>query len=70
MRLISVTVPGSTASAVVLSEQVEPMVELAVAVHGIVTSNGMSVTVPTSFALGPLRRSVIRSVIDPWSSPV
>ena len=53
VRLVSRTAPGSTASAVVFSEQVAPTLPApAVAVQGTVNAKGTSVTVPASFCPG------------------
>src|SRR5688572_761368 len=51
-RRISFTTPGITASAVVLTEQLEPIEVLADTVQGIVTPNVVSCITPTSE--GPL----------------
>src|SRR5262245_25746864 len=51
--------PGTTASALVLTEQVLPTVVDAVVAHGTVTGNCALCTVPGWFSATPLRRSVI-----------
>jgi hypothetical protein len=62
--------PGSTASAVVLTEHVEPTVVLALAAHGTVTGNGRSAVVPPSTGAVPFSLSVMRSTAASSSSPV
>ena len=53
-RCVSLTEPGTTAFAVVLTVQVPPMVVAAVFAHVPFTGNGMSTTVAASVRPGPL----------------
>ena len=68
MRFPSGTVPGTTASKLVVTAQVAPAAVL-VAVQGTVTGNTTSVTVAASLA-GPPTRSVTRTVVVASNSPV
>src|SRR5690348_7681274 len=45
--------PGTTAFALVATEQVEPVATPAVVAHGTVTGNGVSATVPATFCAPP-----------------
>ena len=70
VRSPSLIAPGITASALVNTSHVLPVVELpGVVVHVALNENGRSTVVPRSFRDGPWSRSVIRSVSLPSSSP-
>ena len=70
VRFSSVTDPGTTASAVVVTPHVAPTVVAAVAAHGTVIGNGVSDMVARSTGEEPFTLSVIRSGSASWSSPV
>jgi hypothetical protein len=70
-RSPSLTAPGTTASTVVETAQVEPTDVLPVAAHDTGTSSVVSCTVPWSVdAVPPLSRSMMRSGSRSASSPV
>jgi hypothetical protein len=69
-RLPSSTVPGTSASIVVATEQADPVEVEPVGVHGTVTEYGMSSTVAASLPLAPLDRSVIRRLVVSLPAPL
>jgi hypothetical protein len=70
VRFVSAIVLGVMESAVVASVHVAPTLVLAVAVQGTVNEYGTSDMVAVSVPVAPLRLSVMRRAILPWTSPV